>query len=250
SLKQLTSEQIGEYEEAFALFDKDGDGTITAVELGAVLKSAGQNPSDAELQDMINEMDADGNGTIDFEEFLTLMQSHSSANSEESELREAFNVFDKDGNGYISKGELTLAMKGLGEDLSEIEISEMILEADTNKDGHIDFKEFVRMMKGDKTAAVPPTTAQPAVAAKPVAAKPVAVQPVAVQPVAAKPVAAKPVAVKPVPVSDKPVAVKPIAVEPVPVAGKPVADKSVAAEEREAANFVPTPSDNHAARAA
>ena len=48
-------------------------GTITTKELGTVMRSLGQNPTEAELQDMINEVDADGNGTIDFPEFLNLM---------------------------------------------------------------------------------------------------------------------------------------------------------------------------------
>lgn len=42
-------------------------------ELGTVMRSLGQNPTESELQDMINEVDADGNGTIDFPEFLMLM---------------------------------------------------------------------------------------------------------------------------------------------------------------------------------
>lgn len=74
---QLTEEQIAEFKEAFSLFDKDGDGTITTKELGSnnisisidipflfnlgtVMRSLGQNPTEAELQDMINEVDADG----------------------------------------------------------------------------------------------------------------------------------------------------------------------------------------------
>ena len=59
----------------FWKLDKDGDGTITTKELGTVMRSLGQNPTEAELADMINEVDADGNGTIDFPEFLTMMVS-------------------------------------------------------------------------------------------------------------------------------------------------------------------------------
>jgi hypothetical protein len=70
---QLTEGQIAEFKEAFSLFDKDDDGTITTKELGTVMRSLGQNPGEAELQDMINEVDTDGNGTIDFPEFLTMM---------------------------------------------------------------------------------------------------------------------------------------------------------------------------------
>uniref|UniRef100_A0A8C0I366 EF-hand domain-containing protein n=1 Tax=Balaenoptera musculus TaxID=9771 RepID=A0A8C0I366_BALMU len=54
---QLTEEQIAEFKEAFSLFDKDGDGTITTKELGTVMRSLGQNPTEVELQDMINEVD-------------------------------------------------------------------------------------------------------------------------------------------------------------------------------------------------
>ena len=51
---------------------------ILTQELGTVMRSLGQNPTEAELQDMINEVDADGNGTIDFPEFLSLMARYRS----------------------------------------------------------------------------------------------------------------------------------------------------------------------------
>merc|ERR1712125_247011 len=51
---QLTEEQIAEFKEAFSLFDKDGDGTITTKELGTVMRSLGQNPTEAELQDCLD----------------------------------------------------------------------------------------------------------------------------------------------------------------------------------------------------
>lgn len=143
---QLTEEQIAEFKEAFSLFDKDGDGTITTKELGTVMRSLGQNPTEAELQDMINEVDADGNGTIDFPEFLTMMARKMKDTDSEEEIREAFRVFDKDGNGFISAAELRHVMTNLGEKLTDEEVDEMIREADIDGDGQVNYEEFVTMM--------------------------------------------------------------------------------------------------------
>ena len=68
---------------------------MTTKELGTVMKSLGQNPIEAELQDMINEVDADGNGTIEFPEFLNLMAGKIKDTDSQEELKEAFRVFDK-----------------------------------------------------------------------------------------------------------------------------------------------------------
>ena len=138
--EQLTEEQIAEFKEAFSLFDKDGDGTITTKELGTVMRSLGQNPTEAELQDMINEVDADGNGTIDFPEFLTMMARKMKETDSEEEIREAFRVFDKDGNGFISAAELRHVMTNLGEKLTDEEVDEMIREADIDGDGQVNYE--------------------------------------------------------------------------------------------------------------
>ena len=79
------------------------------------MRSLGQNPTEAELQDMINEVDADGNGTIDFPEFLTMMARKMRDTDSEEEIKEAFKVFDRDNNGYISAAELKHVMTNLGE---------------------------------------------------------------------------------------------------------------------------------------
>lgn len=125
---------------------QDGDGTITTKELGTVMRSLGQNPTEAELQDMINEVDADGNGTIDFPEFLTMMARKMKDTDSAEEIKEAFKVFDKDGNGFISAAELRHIMTNLGEKLTDEEVDEMIREADVDGDGQINYEEFVDMM--------------------------------------------------------------------------------------------------------
>lgn len=64
--EELTVEQVAEFKEAFSLFDKDGDGTITLKELDTVMRSLGQKPTEEELRAMIGSVDADENGNIEF----------------------------------------------------------------------------------------------------------------------------------------------------------------------------------------
>ena len=84
----LSEDKMSEFKEAFEIFDKDRDGYITTKELGDIMKNLGQSPSEAELQDMINEVDLDGNGTIDFKEFLGLMARKMKESDNEEEIIE------------------------------------------------------------------------------------------------------------------------------------------------------------------
>ena len=94
-------------------------------------------------QDMINEVDADGNGTVDFPEFLTLMSRRMKDTDSEEDIVEAFRVFDRDGKGVISPADLKHVMSNLGEKLTDEEVAEMIREADVSGDGNINYEEFV-----------------------------------------------------------------------------------------------------------
>lgn len=91
----------------------------------------------------------DGNGTIDFEEFIQMMPAASKNERDgnaEDEMLEAFQIFDTDGNGNISADELRQIMANLGEKLTEEEVEAMVKEADIDGDGEINYDEFVRMM--------------------------------------------------------------------------------------------------------
>jgi len=145
-MEDIPETRLREYRDAFEMFDKDKDGSITAKELANVMKSLNQDPSEQELHDMIAEVDYDGNGRIDFEEFVTLMNRRSKETDTEEEVINAFKVFDKDANGLISSTELRHIMTTLGDKLTEDEVEEMIREADIDGDGYINYEEFVRMM--------------------------------------------------------------------------------------------------------
>jgi len=64
-----------------------------------------------------------------------------------AEFKEAFDEFDKDGSGTISTKELLLVMRSIGQNPTEDEILELVMESDLNGDGTIDFEEFAEMMK-------------------------------------------------------------------------------------------------------
>src|SRR6266487_2488071 len=135
--EQLTEEQVAEFTEAFEYLDRDGDGTITSRDLKSALRSLGQDAGEADLLDLIYEVDADGNGTIELPEFLNMMARKLNDTESEEEIHEAFKVFDKEGNGFISSTEFRRVMTKLGENLTNEEVDEMIKEADVDGNGQI-----------------------------------------------------------------------------------------------------------------
>ena len=85
---------------------QDGSGAISSKELLGVMRAMGQNPTEDELLNLVMEVDLDGNGTIEFPEFLEMMKSKAAEVDQESDLREAFKIFDRDRDGYIDMKEL------------------------------------------------------------------------------------------------------------------------------------------------
>uniref|UniRef100_A0A0K0CZI4 Calmodulin n=1 Tax=Angiostrongylus cantonensis TaxID=6313 RepID=A0A0K0CZI4_ANGCA len=147
-LEGINEEELIEYKEAFRLFDKDGNGSISSKELGVAMRSLGQNPTEQELLDMVNEVDIDGSGTIDFPEFCQMMKRMNKARkralpfqeNDSEMIREAFRVFDRDGNGYITAEEFRYFMTHMGEQFSDQEVDEIIAEVDIDGDGQVYLK--------------------------------------------------------------------------------------------------------------
>ncbi|CRK97025.1 CLUMA_CG010331, isoform A [Clunio marinus] len=144
---KLTEDQVDELKEAFAIYDLDKDGLITTRELGTVLRQLGQNPTEAEILDMIKDIDKDSTATISFKEFTMLMENRMNIATDPDDILDAFNVFDVNGNGLISANELRHVATNLGEKLTEDEANEMIRAADVDGDGFINYKDFINLMK-------------------------------------------------------------------------------------------------------
>ncbi|XP_028403725.1 neo-calmodulin-like [Dendronephthya gigantea] len=145
--ESISKESLSEIREAFNIFDKDGNGYITASELRHFLSSLGYNMTEAELMDMMNKIDADGNGAIDFPEFLELSTKKLHVLSEEELAQQTFNVFDRSQKGHISTNDLRHIFTTLEQTFGEPEMQEMLLQADFDQDGRVEFKDFLKMMK-------------------------------------------------------------------------------------------------------
>ncbi|KAI8142390.1 EF-hand protein [Fennellomyces sp. T-0311] len=147
---QPTQEQLDEWKEAFSLYDKKGNSTVSSANLGDLLRGLGQNPTQAEVRELVKSVGGSERQEvdIDFGTFLTILtrpDGFKPAGSSQ-EFIQGFQVFDKEGDGYISAGELRYVLTNLGEKLSDEEVDELLKEVEVGKDGRINYVDFVTLV--------------------------------------------------------------------------------------------------------
>uniref|UniRef100_A0A2P2IX10 Caltractin n=1 Tax=Rhizophora mucronata TaxID=61149 RepID=A0A2P2IX10_RHIMU len=143
----LTPQKRQEIREAFDLFDTDGSGNIDARELNVAMRALGFEMTEEQINQMIADVDKDGSGAIDFDEFVHMMTAKIGERDTKEELMKAFHIIDHDKNGRISANDIKQIARELGETLTDREIEEMVEEADRDRDGEVGVEEFMRMMK-------------------------------------------------------------------------------------------------------
>jgi len=141
---KLTKEDLEEYREAFAFYDKDRDGKILGSEVALVIRACGQAPSQRDVVELVKSVGE--TAKLDFNEFITLATRKIVPCGPLDAILEAFKVFDKDGQGRINNSELKHVFVNLGEKLSELEGQMMIEEAGMDAEGYINYEQFVRDM--------------------------------------------------------------------------------------------------------
>ncbi|KAJ7568609.1 hypothetical protein O6H91_01G039900 [Diphasiastrum complanatum] len=144
------SSDTEELQRVFDAFDENKDGKLSREDLGRSLEKLGLNLSEQELMAIVMEVDKNGNGFVDLEEFLALY-SKDVSNLEEPEeeyLKETFQIFDKNKDGFISAEELQHMMCNMGfaEGTNVVDCRHMIKGVDRDGDGLVDFMDFKHMM--------------------------------------------------------------------------------------------------------
>ncbi|XP_061882267.1 calcium-binding protein 2-like [Entelurus aequoreus] len=149
--RELMPLELDELREAFKEFDYDADGFIHYKDIADCMRTMGYMPTEMELIEIIQQIKMRWGGHVDFDDFCELMGPRMLAETAHmvglKELRCAFKQFDCDGDGKITLEELKDGMKSLlGEKLKKGELEEILADIDLNKDGNIDFDEFVMML--------------------------------------------------------------------------------------------------------
>ena len=139
---RLTDDEVKKLKDAFQKIDVNGDGMLTLEELKNAIN---QNPEVhvMNIEQIFKTIDTDNSGVINYTEFLAA-SIDKRIYLQEDKLRDAFKLFDADGNGKISRAEIG---KILHLDKNSKEMDNILVKLDTNKDGEIDFEEFINMMK-------------------------------------------------------------------------------------------------------
>ena len=145
----IPEDKILEYKEAFDMFDKDGGGTISASEIVKIMKNFGYPIKKAEAQKMIAEIDDNGDGEIDFEEFVTLMEKQTNYVEETDEelVLRAFKSFDKDHDGKITNYEFKYILTQMGNKFSDNELKELFEECNLDITGILNYQDFINFWK-------------------------------------------------------------------------------------------------------
>ncbi|KAG0245458.1 SCF ubiquitin ligase complex subunit cdc4 [Actinomortierella wolfii] len=134
-----------DFKEGFSLFDRKGTGKIDTESLGDLLRALGQNPTQAQVREL---MEQAGSSSIDFEQFLQILlrpDGFKPAGTPQ-EFINGFKVFDKDGNGLISVAELRYVLTNLGEKLTEEEVDELMKGVQVDNSGKVNYEEFVQII--------------------------------------------------------------------------------------------------------
>ena len=145
-VESLTNKQVAEIRETFALFDKQGTGSVTIEQMAIIFRALGQTPTEAEMENIKAEADPEGLGTVEYAEFLSIYARFQKDPVTETELLSAFDELDDKKMGNITVKKLRHLLSTCREPISDEEVRKLIKVAKPDAEGNINYKAFAKLL--------------------------------------------------------------------------------------------------------
>ncbi|XP_064623708.1 uncharacterized protein LOC135485533 isoform X2 [Lineus longissimus] len=151
----LTQIEIDEIKKHYDQLVKGDEDNLPAPMVPTLMRFLGQNPTNEEVKDIIETVNTQHNGSVNFDTFLEIWVNRKKTRPELTDsLREAFRYFDKDNRGYVEVTELKKSLTDIGDKMSESEFDEMCKEAGVNKSGKIEYEEFIKIIMASNPTSI------------------------------------------------------------------------------------------------
>ena len=139
----IPEDKLHEYKEAFVMFDRNKKGTLSIGDITKIMKNFGYPMTKEEARSMISHVDASGDGEVDFEEFVMLMEKQVHNLGDDPVLM-AFRDFDKNDDGKITNHEFRYILTHVGENkFTNEEVDEFFKECELKEDDNLEYEEFI-----------------------------------------------------------------------------------------------------------
>ena len=148
----LNEVQIAEIREIFTLFDKNSDGYVNSSELGTIVRGLNMNPSEAEVTDMVKEVDPNTVGQFDQNSLISLIARRPKKDDTLEEMLEALKLIidqpdERDGGKLkLTSGAFKQFVMSTGEPMNEHQIDEILTDSDIVHEETISVDDFAKYL--------------------------------------------------------------------------------------------------------
>eukprot|EP01113_Clastostelium_recurvatum_P019478 TRINITY_DN2296_c1_g1_i2.p1 TRINITY_DN2296_c1_g1~~TRINITY_DN2296_c1_g1_i2.p1 ORF type:complete len:152 (-),score=45.99 TRINITY_DN2296_c1_g1_i2:101-556(-) len=150
-MASLTVKQQQNLHSCFSLFDKDGDGRITASEFPQVLRALGLVLTEGEIRDLLREVDPRRTGSVGLQDVTNIIARPRRKENVAESLRAAFQVFDTRGTGTLTGLEVRKILSTYGEEMEDEDIEDLIREVGLTPEGKVNYERLIYMISSNMT---------------------------------------------------------------------------------------------------
>ncbi|XP_002163186.3 calmodulin-A isoform X1 [Hydra vulgaris] len=146
-MSNFSVEELAKFQDVFYKFDENDDGRISLNEAMHAFRLLGFSPNVGEVQEMFTEKESLHKGSLDFPQFILILEKNLKTPDSTEDIIKAFETLDPKRSGYIRASDIYTIITSLGDPkINSEEVNEMLREADVKKNGVINYREFAKKL--------------------------------------------------------------------------------------------------------